>query len=207
MLEQIQEIKDKIINLCSEQKEKKNSHDSKRSEENVEYALKWLSKKKFTTIDRDCSNKYSDSCIVLRNGQYKDEHQEYDHIVVSDRAVFLIETKNYRGNFSLNEDGEWFKIGADGEKHIFTSPLMQIQRHHNLMESILENYNLPIYDVVCLAHKDNYIDNKQYFRFPIVRVESLVTHIQDCYDRLSESTIDMNEIAKTINNFKINAIY
>lgn len=122
-------------------------------EKEVEYVLKWLTDD-FYVIEKDCSSKYSDECILLENEEFIDEHQEYDHIVVGPQGIFLIETKNYSGKLHIDNQGNWLRMKKNEYEWVpETNPAQQVIRHHVLMESIVGK-EVPIIDVVCLAHPD-----------------------------------------------------
>lgn len=108
----------------------------KKGEEDVEYVIKWLRADGYKSIFRDCLTKYGNAGIVLKNEDYINEEQEFDHIVVGKNGVFLIETKNHSGTISINSSGDWTQEKADTLKGI-KNPVQQCDRHSKLIKSII----------------------------------------------------------------------
>ena len=66
-----------------------------KGEKKVDYALKWLDKS-YMKIEKRSKDKAGSPCILLSNPSFIDEKQEYDHLIISSKGVFNIETKNFR---------------------------------------------------------------------------------------------------------------
>ena len=72
-----------------------------KGEEKVDYALKWLDKS-YIQIEKKSNDKVGNKCIFIKNDNFIDEKQEYDHLIVSNKGVFNIETKNYTGKLDID---------------------------------------------------------------------------------------------------------
>lgn len=123
-------------------------------EDKVEYAIKWLcaeSSVPLKIIKKNCESKYRYGCIILKNSSFINEVQEYDHILVSEAGVILIETKHWKGCVKVQPDGKWVRDPKnDGHIVGIESPMYQIQRHEALIKSILPN--VPIHSLLVFSN-------------------------------------------------------
>jgi len=123
-------------------------------EDKVEYAIRWLcaeSSVPFKIIKKNCESKYRYGCIILKNPSFIDEVQEYDHILVSEAGVILIETKHWKGRVEVRSDGKWVRDpNNDGCIKGIESPMYQVQRHEALIKSILPN--VPIHSLLVFSN-------------------------------------------------------
>ena len=74
-----------------------------KGEDAVEYVLKWLRPYGYMPVEKTCLTKYGTISILLQNKSFINEAQEYDHIIVGKNGVFLIETKNYSGEITVEQ--------------------------------------------------------------------------------------------------------
>lgn len=141
----------------------------KRAEINVEYQLDFLPKS-FIKINK------GEEGIHLFNESFIDKKQEIDHIVIGEQGVFLIETKNIGGSLYIDREGIWSRE-KEGEREIIENPDGQVQRHHNLVQSILNIDE--IFDIICIANKKTDIIGGENSRIPIIRSDRILGYIQD----------------------------
>lgn len=139
-------------------------------EQEVEYALKWLSEE-YNTVERN------EEGIVLKCADLIDEQQEIDHIVLSPKGVFLIETKNLSGTITIDAQGNWIRKKTDGTVVGERNPIQQINRHHRLLEHILGMKD--IFDIVCLANIGSIIQGSENSPVQIVKVDMLAHYISE----------------------------
>lgn len=144
----------------------------KKGEREVDYVLKWLTDE-YVMIEKDCNSKYGGDCILLENARFIDEDQEYDHIVIGPQGIFVIETKNYSGKLYIDNAGNWMRMKkgeSDWSSEI--NPTQQVNRHHVLLESIVGS-NVPIIDVICLAHPDLMVAGQENSKITVVKKDLL----------------------------------
>ena len=69
---------------------------------------------------------------------------QYDHIVIGPNGLFIIETKNWPGHLSGNEqDAEWIiSSGAQSRRQKMKNPVRQLRRQRNLMLKKLAALNV-----------------------------------------------------------------
>lgn len=176
-------------------------------EEEVEYAIRWLCAESafhLKAIKKNCETKYRYGCILLKNQGFIDEQQEYDHILVSDRGIFLIETKNWKGRVEIRLDGKWVRDSENNGCLVgVESPLYQIQRHEALIKSILPN--VPIHSLLVFSNSSLILEGRENCNMcRVIYVDQLKETVMNIFS-LSESTgrtIDyyVNEIEK----YKVN---
>lgn len=157
-------------------KEERIRQAGREGEKQVAYALKWLDKKRFKVFNN----------IKLSAGG---ESQEFDSIVVGDRAVFNIETKNYIGNLTIDQDGNWYRI-VNGHKTGTENPIFQVKRHHKVLDDLLEG-RLPIVDLLVWTNIESVIEGAHNSSVKIIKVDQL-TYFIESYNK--GSSISKKEI-------------
>lgn len=173
----------------------------KQGEKEVDYVLKWLPNE-YVSIQKDCSSKYGDECILLENQNFIDESQEYDHIVVGPQGIFMIETKNYSGKLSIDNEGNWLRMKkGDSEWIPETNPIQQVNRHHLLLESIV-GFDVQIIDIVCLSHPDIIVTGQNNSRVTVVKKDLLGDYIMK-YPGNVYSEDEIENLVYEIGRYKI----
>jgi len=132
-------------------------------EKKVAYALKWLDRNRFKVF----------SNIRLSDGG---ETQEFDSIVIGDKAIFNIEIKNYTGNLTIDQEGNWYRV-VNGHKTGMENPIFQVNRHHKVLQNILEG-RIPIVDLVVWANVESVIEGAQYSPVKVIKVDQLTYFIE-----------------------------
>lgn len=109
----------------------------KEGERKVAKALSSLPQRDFVAL--------SDIVVPSANGR----SSQIDHIVVSTRGVFVIETKSHRGRISGTEHGQYWRQYLQRDAHTFYNPLLQNDAHVRNLERILpEEYAGAVFSVV-----------------------------------------------------------
>lgn len=152
-------------------------------EKQVAYALKWLDKKRFKVFNN----------LRLSDGG---ESQEFDSIVVGDKAIFNIETKNYIGDLTIDEEGNWYRI-VNGNKTGTENPVFQVRRHHAVLDNVLEG-RLPIVDLVVWANVESIIEGAANSPVKVIKVDQLTYFIENFDEGTSLSNEDINFAVKKI---------
>lgn len=170
--------------LYRAEQERKRQEAGEKGEEDVAYALKWLNKNKYKIFNN----------IKLSAGG---EPQEFDTIVVGDKAIFNIETKNFIGNLEIDEEGNWYRI--NGDEVIGTENVnFQVRRHHKVLDQVLEN-RLPIVDLIVWTNIKSIIRGAQNSSAKILKVDQLEEFIEE-YN--PGSTLSQEEIKFAIESIK-----
>lgn len=177
-----------VQEACSVRSNEKYSQDKesgKKGEQKVEYALKWLDKS-YIQIEKKSSDRIGDSCIYILNPEFIDEKQEYDHLIVSAKGIFSIETKNYTGKLTIDQYGNWIRKKNDEEEGI-KNPLQQVRQHEKILMSFLPK-ECPVISIICIANDKAIIDGSENCPIPIVKSDMLVEFIENWNENEEELT-------------------
>ena len=92
----------------------------------------------------------------------KDRTAQIDHILVNRAGVFIIETKNFSGRITGNEN-EFYWYQHAKRKHAFYNPVMQNATHHKFVKEIIGDI-YPIYTMVVFVknNKPSFSSNKVF---------------------------------------------
>ena len=148
-----------------------------RGEKEVDYALKWLDKN-YVTVPKITDRRHRMKTIALINPDFKDESQEYDHIVIGRQGVFAIETKDYSGKLIIDTYGNWRRRKSDGTYEGERNPVQQIDRHVKLLRSFLKD-DIPIIEVICIANRETIIVGQEHCPIPLIKSDMLTRFIED----------------------------
>ena len=67
--------------------------------------------------------------------------RQIDHIFISNKGVFVIETKNYSGSiYGKETSNEWIEY-LNKKKYNFTNPIFQNYAHKQIVSKIINDYN------------------------------------------------------------------
>mgnify|MGYP002675734926 FL=1 len=147
-----------------------------KGEKKVDYALKWLDTS-YTVIEKRSKDKAGSPCILLFNPGFIDEKQEYDHLIVSGKGVFNIETKNFAGKLVVDNAGNWIRK-KDGDEEGVKNPLQQVRQHEKLLASFLPK-ECRIISILCIANDKAIIEGSEHCPIPIVKSDLLVELIEN----------------------------
>ena len=159
----------------------------KEGEEIVSYVLKNLKKN-----DEYIINDF----LVARNkeGSYS---IQVDHIYISRKGIFVIETKNYSGKIygSLNDE-KWVQVLAGGNiKNSFYNPVKQNQTHAEyIYNKLKQQYN--VYNVVIFVNGD--ISSVNVTNGSLYDIHSFVREMKMFVAPSIIDTYSLEEVYKTI---------
>lgn len=161
-----------------------------KGEKKVDYALKWLDAS-YTVIEKRSKDKAGSPCILISNPTFIDEKQEYDHLIVSSKGVFSIETKNFVGKLVVDKSGNWIRKKDGGEEGM-KNPLQQVRQHEKLLASFLPR-ECHIISILCIANDKAVIEGEEHCPIPIVKSDLLVEFIENWKETGSELSDDQKE--------------
>jgi len=81
------------------------------------------------------SGKLSDDYVLLNDLYLRNGGGDIDHVVLGPKGIFVLETKNWRGNISCDGD-EWQRPGKRGFRG---SPSLQVKRNVAKIKRIIES--------------------------------------------------------------------
>ena len=161
-----------------------------KGEKKVDYALKWLDTS-YVKIEKRSKDKAGNLCILISNPTFIDEKQEYDHLIVSSKGVFSIETKNFAGKLVVDKSGNWIRKKDGGEEGM-KNPLQQVRQHEKLLASFLPR-ECHIISILCIANDKAVIEGEEHCPIPIVKSDLLVEFIENWKETGSELSDDQKE--------------
>lgn len=178
-------------------------------ERQVDYAIKWFMdvyKGYVVTIKNDCESQYRYNCILLCKPDFRNEVQEFDHILLCSAGVILIETKHWKGKVEIRPDGKWTrKLDAERAFTGVDSPKFQMRRHEVLMQKILPN--IPVHSFLCFSNASTIIDGKENFmEYPIITVEQLEETLTNLCVNNIYSKDDIASMVATIEAHKVHKV-
>ena len=161
-----------------------------KGEKKVDYALKWLDTS-YVKIEKRSKDKAGNPCILISNPTFIDEKQEYDHLIVSSKGVFSIETKNFAGKLVVDKSGNWIRKKDGGEEGM-KNPLQQVRQHEKLLASFLPR-ECHIISILCIANDKAVNEGEEHCPIPIVKSDLLVEFIENWKETGSELSDDQKE--------------
>lgn len=141
---------------------------------------------------------------------------QIDHIVISEYAIFVIETKNYQGMVYGGEYSEYWTQDIFGNKYQLRNPIIQNHGHIRALKSLLQDYgNIPYISIVAFSRQASLgvtANTPVIYWDQILTIinqfeEKRISHIQvvGIYNKLLESNSDSKETRKEhIRNVRLN---
>lgn len=150
-----------VINQNREERIKEAGEEGERQ---VAHALDWLDKSRFKV--------YSDIRLP-----YQGRSQQFDTVIVGDKAVFNIETKNLSGDLTIDQEGNWYRV--NGETKTGTDNVnFQVKRHNKVLSGVLED-KVPIVDLIVWANIASVLEGTENSPTKIIKVDQLVDYIEE----------------------------
>lgn len=143
-------------------------------------------------------NNYGRSCIMLQSDSWAKIPQEYDHILIRENGVFLIETKNLSGKIEIDQFGNWTQTKEEtGHAYAIESPTFQIYRHEKLIRSFLPS-DVPVTSIICLANPRVIVKGQENCQFPVLRWDLLAQYIEEQPSKITLSREDMEALHEQV---------
>ena len=171
-----------------------------RGEQEVDYVLNWLGGNSLF-VDDNTHDKFGNPCVKLKNSKFRDEAQEYDHIVIRENGVFIIETKNYGGKIVISPDGNWTHTNSKGETKGLRNPSQQVYRHEVLLKSFLPR-DIPIISVICLSNPNLILEGQSSSKVPVFKSDLLAEYIVEYKSKVKIPLKKMREIKELIESYR-----
>jgi hypothetical protein len=141
--------------------------------------------------------------LLLKKNDYT---TQIDNILITTKAVYCLECKDYSGNIRIYEHGDiwyqelsyWKKVyrGSSFQKdtfHIY-NPLKQNQSHINFLKNNIKLNNLPIINIIVFSDKSNLInDITKSDHTHIISYDRLIQFIK-AYELVLKAKISVQEL-------------
>lgn len=154
-----------------------------RGEQSVRDCLKLLENSRFSVMNG----------VVLRVGT---RVKEFDHIVIGDTGLFILETKAFgmseksngfdEARLVIDTDGQW-KLYKYHDKRVVKDPTEQILEEKHFMEEVLADTYVDVNAVLVLANKDLVVEKKGLLFYKIIMLKDLISYITQNEGKLTDS--------------------
>lgn len=113
--------------------------------------------------------------------------RQIDHIFISNKGVFVIETKNYSGSiYGKETSNEWIEY-LNKKKYNFTNPIFQNYAHKQIISKIINDYNNVISIIVFTKSSKLKVKSPRNI---VINTGQLKSCILNQKDRLNDKKID-----------------
>lgn len=147
-------------------------------------------------VESNTINKFGKRCIMLLSEEWAKIPQEFDHIIIRENGVFLIETKNLSGIIEIDKSGNWTQTKTLREREKTTvaieAPSFQVYRHEKLIRSFLAP-EIPVSSIICLANPRAFVKGQENSNVPVLKWDLLAQFIesQPSEKKLSREEMEM----------------
>ena len=195
--------------------ETRDSKLSNRKKTDEEYERKVIGNKGEETVRAYLRNLEFAGYLVI-NGpvlKYEEQTVEYDHIVIGNNGVFVLETKAF--GTSLNghdkaslfiDKGDKWVLRKNGNNRDLKSPTQQILAEKEHLKGILhsEKEKVDVKPILVLSNRDLFLKNNIELEYDVVLVDDLEKVIENAsVNRIVEEEKKM--IAQIIDEHRVNA--
>ncbi|MCM1090144.1 MAG: NERD domain-containing protein [Butyrivibrio sp.] len=188
----------KLNNKAQDIEERNRKQSGNRGEKIVRDNLEILKKEDYFIV----------SGVVL---QYEGEAKEFDHIVIGENGVFVLETKA----FGLSEDilksshaclsiagqDEW-TLKKNGQSRILKSPTEQVLAQREFMERFVEEFMTDVRNVLILGNPDLQLQKRIDLDYDVIQVQNLCRYIRNTEGNLAYN--DRLALISKINEHRLN---
>lgn len=118
----------------------------------------------------------NDIHIPKKNGSTS----QIDHILISHKGLFVIETKNYKGWIMGSENSQYWTQVIYKRKERFYNPIWQNLGHINTLKEFLGDslYGVPIYSVVVFSNQATFKFKDTFTKARVIKSKDLLSVIQ-----------------------------
>ena len=140
--------------------------------------------------------------------KYGDKTKEFDHIVVGNTGLFILETKAFgmtegrpcKAGLFIDKGDKWI-IRKKGTNRDIISPTTQVLEEKEKIEQII-SCPVIIHSVVVLSNTELFIKQNIDLPYDVIRIDKLKSYIEDYNDKLTEN--DKITVLHDLNNSRVN---
>lgn len=122
----------------------------------------------------------------------KDLSAQIDHLVISPKGIFLIETKNWNANIRVDNLSNWYIDTQDGEKGVY-NPYDQSRRHAEIIKRLIasvspniDSRKFAFFHIIALAKISAVLDSSSTSDEIILKADGIIRHIMDLSNELDD---------------------
>lgn len=137
--------------------------------------------------------------VYLHNGR---AIKQIDLIGISNKAIYVVECKDYHGLVSVFNQREWVHLLPSNETERFYSPVLQNEGHIKFLLDLGKNtlQNVPIINIVVFSNKTS-VDFKNKISTAAIcnlrNLKKIISH----YDNMLPTNINVNKISNFLKPF------
>lgn len=127
---------------------------------------------------------------------------QIDHILITRKGIFVIETKDFSGKIIGDEDSKFWLQKLNFKENYFYSPIKQNYGHVKAVEEIIKRKNVCI-SLMVFTNKSNI--KKVKTETNVIQVKNLKKHIKRYKSQIRLSKDEVEELYKILNKKDINS--
>jgi len=96
-----------------------------------------------------------EKCFLINDClfNYENEYTQIDNILVTTKAIFVVEDKNYSGNVYGKESDPYWTQSSGKYKNTFFNPIMQNKKHIKITKKVLNLFDyIPVYNIIVFSN-------------------------------------------------------
>ncbi|MDD3654372.1 MAG: NERD domain-containing protein [Desulfotomaculaceae bacterium] len=130
--------------------------------------------------------------------EYKGYTAQFDFIIISDKFICVLETKQLNGNVMINADGSFVRIiqnkdGREIKREGMYSPITQNERHLNILKQIIQDKQL--------------MNETLYLSFVVLANPKSILHKNKCPTEIKKKIIRHDQVISTLKYYQQNSAY
>lgn len=143
-------------------------------------------------------NKLPKEYIVLNDIMFRTETgtTQLDHIVLSPKGIFIIETKNYSGYIYGDENSQYWTQVLYKTKNKLYNPILQNYGHVTAMKHLINKRDVKYHPIVVFGKGCKL--NKIYAKTPVIYINKLKKVILNTESNCYINSSNLKEIEKII---------
>lgn len=170
----------------------------KRKSDTIGFRFEAKIKNKMIIVAKNFGYKY------LNGGLFKyagNQQFELDGVLISDKAVFIIETKYYQGHLSGSANDSQLSLSNKNKEVKFSNPLMQNFKHIQHVYK-MSKMNFPIFSLIILPTGTT-VDIQDLESWAIVTTEEEIANVLESVnkDMAEDKSFTSSDIRKIVDNF------
>lgn len=127
---------------------------------------------------------------------------QIDHILISRKGIFVIETKDFSGKIIGDEDSKFWIQKLNFKENHFYSPIKQNYGHVKAVEEIIGRKNICM-SLIVFTNKSNI--KKVKTETPVIQVKKLTKYIKKYKSDIRLSKEEVEEFYKILNKKDMNS--
>lgn len=127
---------------------------------------------------------------------------QIDHILITKKGIFVIETKDFSGKIIGDEDSKFWLQKLNFKENYFYSPIKQNYGHVKAVEEVIKRKNVCI-SLIVFTNKSNIKEVET--ETDVIQVKNLRKYIKRYKSTINFSKYEVEELYKILNKKNINS--